>query len=61
MSKAQRLINSHSRIHSRKYLSRPLDLIGNWLQIILAKSVIQVFSQKGRKQEKQNKQLIVSQ
>nr|DAR11915.1 MAG TPA: hypothetical protein [Caudoviricetes sp.] len=29
MSKAQRLINSHSCIHSRKYLSRPLDLIGN--------------------------------
>nr|DAY79838.1 MAG TPA: hypothetical protein [Caudoviricetes sp.] len=36
MSKAQRLINSHSRIHSRKYQFRPLDLIGNWQNGILA-------------------------
>nr|DAM59508.1 MAG TPA: hypothetical protein [Caudoviricetes sp.] len=40
MSKAQRLINSHSCIHSRKYLSRPLDLIGNWQNDILARETM---------------------
>ena len=36
MGKAQRLINSHSRIHSRKYLFRSLDLTRNWQNDILA-------------------------
>nr|DAK20633.1 MAG TPA: hypothetical protein [Caudoviricetes sp.] len=40
MSKAQRLINSHSRIHSRKYQFRPLDLIRNWQNDILARETM---------------------